>query len=78
MLTEPGVAVIRDTAGVGGADVVAGSRLELGNGRRGTVVLTRSPLCVVCLDDDGNAVEPKPRESWKIEFDERVFGRRYF
>ena len=32
----------------------------------------------VCLDDDGNAVEPKPRESWKIEFDERVFGRRYF
>jgi ectoine hydroxylase-related dioxygenase (phytanoyl-CoA dioxygenase family) len=32
----------------------------------------------VCLDDDGNAVEPKPREAWKIEFDERVFGRRYF
>ena len=32
----------------------------------------------VCLDGDGNAVEPKPRESWKIEFDERVFGRRYF
>ena len=54
VLTEPGVAVIRDTAGVGGADVVAGSRLELGNGRRGTVVLTRSPLCVVCLDDDGD------------------------
>ena len=54
MLTEPGVAVIRDTAGVGGADVVAGSRLELSNGRQGTVVLTRSPLCVVCLDDDGD------------------------
>ena len=54
VLTEPGVAVIRDTAGVGGADVVAGSRLELGNGRRGTVVLTRSPLCVVCLDDDSD------------------------
>ena len=34
--------------------MVAGSRLELGNGRRGTVVLTRSPLCVVCLDDDGD------------------------
>ena len=54
VLTEPGVAVIRDTAGVGGADVVAGSRLELSNGRQGTVVLTRSPLCVVCLDDDGD------------------------
>ena len=54
VLTEPGVAVVRDTAGVGGADVVAGSRLELSNGRTGTVVLTRSPLCVVCLDDDGD------------------------
>lgn len=32
----------------------------------------------VCLDDDATAVEPKPREPWKIEFDEQVFGSRYF
>ena len=53
VLAEPGVAVVRDTAAMGGADVVAGSRIELGNGRRGTVVLNRAPLCLVCLDDDG-------------------------
>jgi len=31
-----------------------------------------------CLDDAGEAVAPRPREAWKIEFDEKVFGRRYF
>ena len=31
-----------------------------------------------CLDDDGAAVAPKPREAWKVEFDEKVFGSRYF
>jgi len=32
----------------------------------------------VCLDDDASPVEPRPREPWKIEFDEQVFGARYF
>ena len=50
LLSEPGVVVVRDTAGVGGAEVEPGTRLALANGREGTVVLTRSPLCVVCLD----------------------------
>lgn len=30
------------------------------------------------LDADGAAVEAKPRESFKVEFDEKVFGTRYF
>ena len=32
----------------------------------------------VCVDEAGEAVEPKPRESFKVEFDEKVFGSRYF
>ena len=31
-----------------------------------------------CLDEGGEAVAPKPREAWKVEFDEKVFGSRYF
>ncbi|KAH8049465.1 phytanoyl-CoA dioxygenase [Aureococcus anophagefferens] len=31
-----------------------------------------------CLDEEGSAVAPKPREAWKVEFDEKVFGSRYF
>ena len=57
LLSEPGVVVVRDTAGVGGAEVEPGTRLALANGREGTVVLTRSPLCVVCLDDDADLDE---------------------
>jgi hypothetical protein len=30
------------------------------------------------LDDDGQAVMPQPREAFKIEFDETVFGRRFY
>lgn len=30
------------------------------------------------LDKDGQAVEAKERESFKVEFDEKVFGTRYF
>ena len=32
----------------------------------------------VCVDEDGNAVAASPREAFKTEFDERVFGTRYF
>ena len=27
---------------------------------------------------DGQAVPPRPREAFKVEFDEQVFGTRYF
>jgi hypothetical protein len=30
------------------------------------------------VDADGNAVAASPREAFKTEFDERVFGSRYF
>jgi len=30
------------------------------------------------LDEHGNRVLAKPREAFKVEFDERVFGTRYF
>ena len=30
------------------------------------------------VNGEGEAVAAKPRESWKVEFDERVFGSRYF
>jgi len=30
------------------------------------------------LDENGNRVLAKPREAFKVEFDERVFGTRYF
>jgi len=30
------------------------------------------------VNEEGEAVAPKPREAWKVEFDERVFGTRYF
>eukprot|EP00930_Biecheleria_cincta_P075984 TRINITY_DN63189_c0_g1_i1.p1 TRINITY_DN63189_c0_g1~~TRINITY_DN63189_c0_g1_i1.p1 ORF type:complete len:377 (+),score=58.68 TRINITY_DN63189_c0_g1_i1:27-1133(+) len=32
----------------------------------------------VYVDGDGNAKDAKPREPWKVEFDEKVFGNRYF
>ena len=31
-----------------------------------------------CLTPEGEAAPPRPRESFKVEFDERVFGSRYF
>jgi hypothetical protein len=30
------------------------------------------------LNDEGEVVAPKPREAFKIEFDEKVFGDRYY
>ena len=30
------------------------------------------------VDQQGNAVTAKPREAFKVEFDEKVFGTRYF
>jgi hypothetical protein len=30
------------------------------------------------LDASGQRVPPKPREGFKVEFDEKVFGTRYF
>jgi hypothetical protein len=30
------------------------------------------------LDEHGNRGLAKPREAFKVEFDERVFGTRYF
>jgi len=51
VVREPGVAVVRDASGLGGTEVVAGRRVAVGDAE-GTVVLTRSPLFVVCLDDD--------------------------
>ena len=38
-----------------------------------TVRLNRSTL-----DYDGEVVLSKPRESFKVEFDERVFGSKYY
>jgi hypothetical protein len=38
-----------------------------------TVRLNRSTL-----DHDGEVVLSKPRESFKVEFDERVFGSKYY
>ena len=32
----------------------------------------------VSVDREGHAVSPRPREGFKVEFDERVFGTRYF
>jgi hypothetical protein len=31
-----------------------------------------------CLDASGAALKAKPRESFKVDFDEKVFGTRYF
>jgi len=30
------------------------------------------------VDRRGEAVAARAREAWKVEFDERVFGTRYF
>ena len=38
-----------------------------------TVRLNRSTL-----DEDGQVVLSKPRESFKVEFDEKVFGSKYY
>lgn len=32
----------------------------------------------VVVDDNGQAVMPQPREAFKVEFDETVFGRRFY
>ena len=32
----------------------------------------------VTLDNGANARQPRAREGWKVEFDERVFGTRYY
>lgn len=32
----------------------------------------------VVVDDNGDATVPQPREAFKVEFDETVFGRRFY